>query len=153
MRRAGLRGDQRVAVIGGGSIGLCSVAAATQAGAEVALVARHDAQREAGAHLGAGEAEGSFDLVVDAAGTKASLEHALELCRPGGRLLLVATYWSGLELPGFALCMKEVNVIPASMYGRQGASRDVEVAAGILASRPEIGTALIRRAFAGAVCS
>ena len=147
MRRAGLRGNQRVAVIGGGSIGLCAVAAATHAGAQATLVARHDAQREAGARLGARDLEGRFDLVVDAAGTKSALASALELCRPGGKLLLLATYWSGLELPGFALCMKEVNVIPASMYGRDGGSRDVEVAAGILASRPEIALSLITHRF------
>jgi threonine dehydrogenase-like Zn-dependent dehydrogenase len=147
MRRAGLRGNQRVAVVGGGSIGLCAVAAATQAGAQVALVARHDAQREAGARLGAREAEGSFDLVVDAAGTTSALERAVELCRPGGKLLLVASYWSGLELPGFAVCMQEIDVVPASMYGRQGGRRDVEVAASILASRPEIAPALITHRF------
>lgn len=147
MRRAGLVSNQRVAVIGGGSIGLCAVAAATHAGAQVTLVARHDAQREAGARLGARELEGSFDLVVDAAGTKSALASALELCRPGGKLLLVATYWSGLELPGFALCMKEVNVVPASMYGRDGGARDVDVAAGILAARTEIASALITHRF------
>ena len=138
---------QRVAVIGGGSIGLCAVAVAIHAGAEVALVARHDAQHEAGARLGAEQASGSYDVVVDAAGTKSSLERALELCRPAGTLLLLATYWSGLELPGFALCMKEVNVVPASMYSRQGAARDVDVAAGILASRPEIPDTLISHRF------
>lgn len=147
MRRAGLRGDRRVAVIGGGSIGLCAIAAATQAGCDVALVARHDAQRAAGARLGAGEAEGHYDLVVDAAGTTAALARALELCRPGGALLLLATYWSGLELPGFAVCLKEVDVIPASLYGRAGAARDVEVAAGLLASRPELAPTLITHRF------
>jgi threonine dehydrogenase-like Zn-dependent dehydrogenase len=144
LRRAGFRGGQRVAVIGGGTIGLCAVAAATSAGAETALVARHDAQIEAGARLGAkAQTQGVYDLVVDAAGNRQALEQATTLCRPGGTLLLVATYWDGLELPGFALCMKEVNVVPASMYGREGAARDVDVAAGLLARRPEIADVLI----------
>jgi threonine dehydrogenase-like Zn-dependent dehydrogenase len=147
LRRARLRGGERVAVIGGGSIGLCSVLAARATGAHVDLVARHDAQRAAGARLGAGEASGTYDLVIDAAGTKSALEAALPLCRPGARLLLVATYWSGLELPGFALCMKEVDVIPASLYGREGASRDVDVAAAILARQPEAADVLITHRF------
>jgi threonine dehydrogenase-like Zn-dependent dehydrogenase len=147
MWRAGLRGDQRVAVVGAGSIGLCAVAAATTAGAEVGLVARHETQREAGRRLGAGEAQGGCDLVVDAAGTASALSRAVELCRPGGTLLLLATYWEGLELPGFALCMKEVNVVPASLYGRHGATRDFDVAAGILAARPEIAEILITHRF------
>jgi L-iditol 2-dehydrogenase len=148
LRRAKLRGDQRVAVIGGGSIGLCAVAAVTSAGAAVGLAARHDAQIEAGARLGAHTApEGEHDLVIDAAGTDSALEQAVALCRPGGTLLLLATYWSGLSLPGFALCMKEVTVIPASMYGRHGVARDVDVAAGVLATRPEIAQALITHRF------
>jgi len=147
LRRAGLRGGERVAVIGGGSIGLCAVVAARAAGAHVDLAARHDAQREAGARLGAGEPGGSYDLVIDAAGTKNALEQAGALCRPGARLLLLATYWSGLELPGFALCLKEVDVVPASMYGRSGAARDVDVAAATLARRPELASALIRHRF------
>ena len=147
LRRARVSGGARVAVIGGGSIGLCAVAVAARAGAEVALVARHDAQREAGARLGAAEPAGSYELVVDAAGTPSALALAVELCRPGGTLLLLATYWSGLELPGFAVCLKEVTVVPASMYGRAGASRDVEVAAAILAARPEIAAAIITHRF------
>ena len=147
LRRARLVGGERVAVIGGGSIGLCAVAAARAAGAHVDLVARHDAQRAAGARLGAGEPNGTYDLVIDAAGTKSALDAALPLCRPGARLLLVATYWGGLELPGFPLCLKEVDVIPASMYGREGASRDVDVAAAILARSPEIADTMITHRF------
>jgi threonine dehydrogenase-like Zn-dependent dehydrogenase len=147
LRRAGLRGDQRVAIVGGGSIGLCAVAGATSAGAEVGLVARHPAQIEAGERLGAHDAQGHYDLVVDAAGSREALAHALRLCRPGGTLALVATYWEGLELPGVELCMKEVSVVPASMYGRSGVARDVDVAAGTLASRPEIARCLITHRF------
>lgn len=147
MRRAGLRPDLRVAVVGGGSIGLCAVAVASHAGAEVALVARHDAQREAGARLGAGEASFGYDLVVDAAGTRSALSRAVELARPGGALLLLATYWEGLELPGLPLCLKEVDVIPASMYGRHGATRDVDVAAGVLAALPDLPATLVTHRF------
>jgi len=147
LRRARLRGGERVLVIGGGSIGLCAVAAARAAGARVDLVARHDAQREAGARLGAGAPEDGYDLVVDAAGTKSALEQAVALARPGARLLLVATYWGGLELPGFPLCLKEVDVVPASMYGRDGVARDVDVAAGVLAADPALAATLISHRF------
>jgi threonine dehydrogenase-like Zn-dependent dehydrogenase len=148
LRRAGLRGDQRVAVVGGGSIGLCALAAAAASGAEVALVARHEAQRAAGERLGGREPSGSYDLVIDAAGTKSALETAVSLCRSGATLLLLASYWDNvLTLPGLALCMKEVNVVPASMYGRSGSARDVDVAASILASRPELAASVITHRF------
>ena len=147
LRRAGLRGDQRVAVIGGGSMGLCAVAVAAASGAEVALAARHERQSEAGLRLGATALLGSYDIVVDAAGTKSALDQAVEACRPGGSLLLVGTYWDGFELSGIQLCMKEIDVVPASMYARHGVARDIDVAAGILASNPEIGDSLITHRF------
>ena len=147
LRRAGHRPDQRVAVIGGGSIGLCAVAAIASSGAEVGLSARHDAQREAGARLGAREVDGSYPLVVDAAGTPQALAQAVELCQPGGSLLLLGTYWEGFELPGLALCMKEVNVVPSAMYGRSKRERDIDVAARILGEHPEIASALITHRF------
>ncbi len=147
LRRAGVKGGERVAVVGGGTIGLTAVAAAAASGAHVALEARHDAQREAGARLGAGEVAGTYPLVVDAAGTKSALERCVELCRPGGAIVSVASYWEGMVLPGFSLCLKEVTLIPASLYARVGASRDVDVAASILAANPEIARTLITHRF------
>ena len=111
------------------------------------MAARHDAQREAAARLGASEIDGHYDLAIDASGTRSGLERALALCRPGGSLLLIGSYWDGFELSGLELCMKEINVIPASMYGRDGVARDVDVAASTLALHPEIGEAIITHRF------
>jgi threonine dehydrogenase-like Zn-dependent dehydrogenase len=148
LRRAGLRGGERVAVVGGGAIGLCAVAAARAAGAEVALEARHDTQRAAGERLGAGaRPAGAYDLVVDAAGTESSFAKAAELARAGGRVALVGSYWTPVSFPGFALCMKEIDVIPASMYGRAGAMRDIDAAAALLAATPELPRAVITHRF------
>jgi threonine dehydrogenase-like Zn-dependent dehydrogenase len=148
LRRAGLRGGEHVAVVGGGAIGLCAVAAARAAGTQVALEARHDAQRAAGERLGAAaKASGSYDLVVDAAGTDTSFARAAELARPGGRISLVGSYWTPVAFPGFALCMKEIDVIPASMYGRAGAMRDIDAAAALLAATPELPSAVITHRF------
>lgn len=148
LRRARRGGESRVAVIGGGTIGLCAVAVARAAGAEVGLVARHPQQVEAGARLGAREVDGSYDIAVDCAGSVTALERAVALCRPGGVLLLLASYWDGkLELPSFALTLKEVDVVPASLYARRGASRDVDVAAALLGREPEIPRAIVTHRF------
>jgi 2-desacetyl-2-hydroxyethyl bacteriochlorophyllide A dehydrogenase len=147
MRRARISPGKSVAVIGGGTIGLCAVAAARAGGARVALEARHDAQRRAGERLGAGPATGEYDLVVDSAGTTSALERAVELCRPGGAMLLLGTYWHGMEMPGVPLCMKEIRVIPSNMYSREGMVRDFDVAASILAAKPEIADAIITHRF------
>lgn len=147
LRRAGLRPDERVAVVGGGNIGLCAVAAARGSGAEVALVARHDAQRAAGERLGAVSMEGEYDLVVEAAGTESALEEAVRLAKPGGRVSIVGSYWNPVTLPGVQMSMKEVDLIPASLYGREGTARDIEVATALLAANPEIPRALITHRF------
>lgn len=146
-RLAGLRGGQRVAVVGAGNIGLCAVAVALAAGAEVGLVARYDAQAAAGERLGAKPAEGEYDIVVDAAGTPSALDRAAELCRPAGTMVLLAVYWEGLNLPAFLVPMKEIRVVPSSMYGRSGAARDIDVAAAMLAANPEIARAIITHRF------
>lgn len=149
VRRAHLTGGQRVGVIGGGSIGLASVVAAQAAGGLVDLAARHDRQREAGDRLRAGAlGDGGYDVVIDAAGTSASLAQAIDRCRPGGTVVMVATYWDGdLSVPSVTMTTKEVTLVPASMYGRVGPSRDIDVAAAMLAARPEIVDAIITHRF------
>lgn len=148
LRLAGLRGDQRVLVVGAGTIGLCAAAVARAAGASVDVAARHDHQREVANRLGCGEPEGSYDLVVDAAGSEGALDTAVGACKPGGTLSIIASYWEGrLSLPSFPLCLKEVRVMPSSLYGSEGAVRDIEVAATLLARRPEIAELLITHRF------
>jgi threonine dehydrogenase-like Zn-dependent dehydrogenase len=58
--------------------------------------------------------------VIDAAGTTESLQQCIHLAKPGARMILLATYWGGMQIPGFDLCMKEINVIPAAQYNRLG---------------------------------
>ncbi|MFP6656021.1 MAG: alcohol dehydrogenase catalytic domain-containing protein [Myxococcota bacterium] len=148
LRLAALKPGQRVAVIGGGTIGLCAVAAAVRCGGKVSLQARHDHQREVAVRLGAElEPEGAFDLVIDCAGTSTALAEAIRLCRPRGKLLLLGSYWEGMELPGFELCLKEVQIIPSSMYGMSAMVRDIDVAASLLAERPELPDLLITHRF------
>ena len=43
--------------------------------------------------------------------------------------------------------MKEIDVIPASMYGRAGAMRDIDAAAALLAATPELPRAVITHRF------
>lgn len=149
VRRAGIRGTDRVAVIGGGTIGQTASIAAAATGATVDVRARHDRQREVAIRLGAGEVTGDgYDVVIEAAGTASALAEAADLCRAGGTILGLGSYWDGtVEMPGFTFSSKELTFVPAQMYGRQGPSRDVDVAATLLAQRPEIADALITHRF------
>ena len=58
-RRGRIRPDERVAVVGGGSIGQAAVVAVQAVGATVALEARHDRQREAAERLAPGRSTAS----------------------------------------------------------------------------------------------
>ena len=147
MRRAGLRGDERVCVVGGGPIGLCAVAASVAAGCETALVARHPAQIAAGRRLGAVEPRGEYDVAAECAGTPSASAECCERLRPNGTLLLLAAFWDALTLPGIPVAAKELAIVTASMYGRLGASRDVDTAAALLAANPAIAECLITHRF------
>ena len=44
---------------------------------------------------------GDYDVVIEAGGTASALARAVELCRPGGRVVLLGTYWNGdVTCPG-----------------------------------------------------
>ena len=148
VRRGRISPADRVVVVGAGAIGLCAVAAVRAIGARVDLVARHDHQRVVGERLGADLTVGDgYDVVVDAVGTSTSLEQSIALARPGARLLMLGTFWGGVEINGLALCMKEIEMIPSMQYNRSGPSRDVDVAAAILAADPTIAANLITHRF------
>lgn len=140
----------KVAIVGGGTIGQCALAVARHAGAATTLIARHDSQREAALRLGAevpdaasNLPDSSFDIVVDAAGTPDALQLCARLAAPGAAMSLVSTYWTGLELPGVEICMKEIRLYPSIMYGRYDNTRDADHAAAVLAANPEIPKAII----------
>jgi threonine dehydrogenase-like Zn-dependent dehydrogenase len=148
VRRAGLTGGERAVVVGGGSIGLLTVAALAWAGHPVDLDARHPHQRAAGERLGAGAAHGLYDVVFDAAGTESGLARAVELAAPGGRVVLLGVYYGTLPISGTDILVKELTCIPAMAYGRHDGTRETVEAATMLAQRPEIADALITHRFA-----
>lgn len=148
VRLAGIGPRDAVAVIGGGTIGLCAVVAARAVGARVSLYARHDAQRAAGERLGAEAERQEYDVVIESAGTDSALESAVSMARPGGQLLLLAMYWDGMAMPAIPLCLKELRVVPSSMYARGGDQRDFDRAAALLATMPELPEILITHRFA-----
>jgi len=138
---------QRVLVIGGGSIGLCAVAAARRSGADADLIARHPQQVAAGEQLGAGrELADEYDIVFDAAGSQGALDEAFTRVRPGGTVVVLATYWSPVQV-GLAMTTKEVRFVASSGYGHHGDEREFAAAAGVLAATPELPGALVTHRF------
>jgi threonine dehydrogenase-like Zn-dependent dehydrogenase len=165
----GVGSGSRVAVVGGGAIGLLAVAGAAARGAStVALAARHDAQRAAGEKLGAvpvpDRAQSAYDVVVEAAGSPDAVAHAIELAAPGGVVVVLGTHMAPLTLPFIEAFVKEVNILPSMAYcgapeaGTGGADsalraggarqdRDMVEAAALLAREPHIAATVITHRF------
>lgn len=147
LRRAGARPMDRVIVVGAGAIGLCAVAAAVAIGCTVALAARHDHQKAAGARLGANEPHGEYDIAVDCAGGTSGIADACDWLRPNGKLLLLSASWEEIHLPGLVVAAKEPEIVGSTMYGMSGVVRDIDNAATLLGLNPAIAATIITHRF------
>jgi threonine dehydrogenase-like Zn-dependent dehydrogenase len=149
LRLANTGPGKRVAVVGGGALGLLAVAGARRMGVDdVALEARHTHQWEAGERLGAhAGTDGVYDVVVEAGGTPASLARSIELVGPGGTVVALGVHLGAVELDWTALFHREARVIPSLGYCRSEEGREMEQAAAMLADDPEIARALITHRF------
>jgi len=147
---SGIHGDappERTLGIGAGSIGLAVVAMARAHGAAIDLMARHPAQQAAGERLGAGFAlADSYDVVIDSAGSQSSLDEAIQRVRPGGTVVVPATWFDPVQL-GVALAMKEAHLVPSYLYAHHHGVREFQEAAELLAENSDIADAIVTHRF------
>ncbi len=164
LRLARLRAGDRVLVLGAGTIGLLSVAAAAAGGAgEVWVTARYPHQAEMAKRLGAsrvflgrdGELELDAaaqelppDIVVETVGgTADTLSLAVQSVRRGGVVVVLGVFSQQPALNPILLIVKEVRIIGSMTYGRTMARADFEIALGLLARQPEQFRSLITHRF------
>jgi 2-desacetyl-2-hydroxyethyl bacteriochlorophyllide A dehydrogenase len=152
----GVGPGSRVAVVGGGAIGLLAVAGAVARGASsVALGARHGAQRAAGEKLGAvplpDGARAAFDVVIEAAGNQDAVARSIELAAPGGVVVVLGTHMAPLTMPFIEAFVKEVTIVPSmaccGSASDGGAGGDMVEAAALLAREPHIASTVITHRF------
>jgi 2-desacetyl-2-hydroxyethyl bacteriochlorophyllide A dehydrogenase len=145
LRLAGTQPGMRVAVVGGGALGLLAVAGARRQGVDdVALEARHPHQVAAGERLGARTRTAAhYDVVVEAAGTEASLGRAIELVGPRGTVVVLGVHLGTVALEWMPLFHREARVVPSLGYCRHEGGREMDEVAAVLADDPEITRALI----------
>jgi threonine dehydrogenase-like Zn-dependent dehydrogenase len=137
LRLAGTGPGTRVAVVGAGALGLLAVA-----GARLLLVGM--AGERLGARIGG---DGVYDVVVEAAGTEASLAACGELVAPGGTIVVLGVHFGPVQLDWMPLFHKEARVIPSLGYCAHDAGREMEDAAAMLADDPDIARTLITHRF------
>ena len=146
--RGGVEPGMRVGVVGAGTIGLLSAAVAKHLGADVAIAARHDSQRQAAEALGVTvDASRDCDVVLEAAGTASGFDEAVARCRRGGNVVLVSTTWEPIAISFLRAQMREVTILPAFTYSRANGEREFDTAVAILAGHAEIAPTLITHRF------
>ena len=141
------RDSHRVAVIGGGTIGLCTVIAAKYIGCEVDIYAKYDHQIETAHELGAGELNGKYDRVVDCVGNDETLNVSSKTAKPGSWIIILGIPIKGINLPGMRVIMNEIKIFPSIMYSSTDGVKDFTIAAKVLAAQPEIGKKIITHRF------
>jgi threonine dehydrogenase-like Zn-dependent dehydrogenase len=125
---AKVESDQRVLVLGAGTIGLCAALVARDRAAEVAIVARHPHQRAAAEQIGVttldeGDAlawgkEHRPDVVVESVGgTADTVTDAVRVVGRGGRIVLLGTFDGPRPVDLQRLMMKEVGLLGSFCYG------------------------------------
>ena len=162
---AGLALGERVLVLGSGSIGLMAILAARAAGAsEVVATFRYPHQGEAALAVAAqralatdeagwrelsGEAQRRpFDVVVETVGGKAdTLVQAVNLVRPGGRVVVLGLFTQAASLNPLVLMLKEVRIVAGITYCRPGLHSDFRIALGIIAAAAEQARQVISHRF------
>jgi threonine dehydrogenase-like Zn-dependent dehydrogenase len=135
---AGAGPETTVAVVGDGAVGLCGVLAARRLGAErIVAMSRHPERQRLAREFGATDvvpergADGvakvvdllggvGADAVLEAVGTRQSMDQAIGAARPGGRVGYVGVPAGGAELPIRRLFDANVSVggglAPARAY-------------------------------------
>lgn len=99
VERAAVGEGDRVAILGAGPIGLMLCACVADAGGRAEVVGGRPERRELVPLFGGevGDGEGA-DVVIEAAGTEAAWQRAVELVRPGGTIVYFGGREAGAEL-------------------------------------------------------
>ena len=138
--RAVARGDARpgesAAVLGVGTLGLLAIQVLKARGLRVLAVGRTDRRGDLARALGAdgvatteggGAAEAArgfsgregVDLVIETAGTAVAVEQALELARPGGRVVLTGLPHEASRVDFFSVVQREIRIVGSMIYQQE----------------------------------
>lgn len=144
---------ESAAVVGAGTLGLLALQVLRARGARVLVVSRTARRLDLARRLGAAETRGladgpldaaarSFsgregvDLVVETAGTASAVTQALELVRPGGRVVLTGLPHESTPVRFFDVVRREVTLLGSMIYRGEFTEALRLVADGAVQTRP-----------------
>src|SRR5437899_5716287 len=131
--RAQVRSGETAAVVGAGTLGLLAVQVLRARGARVLVVSRSERRFALASELGAEATHTTgdvgfvdagrrfsgregVDLVVETAGSADAVTHALELVRPGGRVVLTGLPHEPTPVPFFSVVRREITITGSMIY-------------------------------------
>ena len=151
----------RVAVLGAGTIGLLSAAAARSAGAgSVHVTARHPQQAELARALGADETfvdidamhaaagDRAYDVVLETVGGHAdTIREAVRVADAGGTIVMIGVFDGETPLPALDFLSKELTLIGSNCYALDAQRSDFALATAMLCSMRARFAALLTHRF------
>ena len=151
----------RVAVLGAGTIGLLSVAAARSGGAgSIHVTARHPHQAELARALGANETFPDIDAMHAAAGDRAydvvletvgghahTIREAVRVADAGGIIVMVGVFDDETPLPALEFLGKELTLVGSNCYALDADRSDFALAASMLGSMQDQLAAILTHRF------
>jgi 2-desacetyl-2-hydroxyethyl bacteriochlorophyllide A dehydrogenase len=153
VERAGVRAGETAAVVGVGTLGLLALQVLRARAARVLCIGRSGRRfalaRELGAEAVHATSDGSLtgvaqgfsgregvDCVIETAGTPEAVTHALELVRPGGRIVLTGLPHAPTAVTFFSVVRREVTITGSMIYQDEFAEAMRLVAAGRVRTAP-----------------
>ena len=153
VNRAHPKAGEAAAVVGAGTLGLLALQVLKARGVRVLVVSRtrrrFDLARKLGAEDTWAVSDGALDAaarrfsgregvdcVVETAGTGDAVNHALELVRPGGRVVLTGLPHEPTPVAFFSVVRREVTIAGSMIYQDEFPEALALVAAGAVQARP-----------------
>ena len=151
----------RVAVLGGGTIGLLSVVAARAGGAgSIHVTARYPHQAELARALGADEAfadidamhsatgDRAYDVVIETVGGHAhTIREAVRVADAGGTIVMVGVFDDETPLPALDFLSKELILVGSNCYALDADRGDFALATALLLQRRDGLAAMLTHRF------
>jgi L-iditol 2-dehydrogenase len=158
--RTGADQNDTIAILGGGAIGLLSLAVAKTLGVKETFISvKYEHQAEVANKMGADHVvqiskqntkeeietatDGNgVDIVIDTVGSAQTFQEALDISRKRGSICLVGGYVGTQNVDLAPIVWKELQLTGSNCYGYSGMHRDFELAADIVA-REKIDPSLL----------
>jgi L-iditol 2-dehydrogenase len=127
LKRASITKGTSVAVIGCGTEGLLAIALLTHIGADITVLdvipPKMEKAKSFGKHIKAlhpaDTKDQVFDVVVEAAGVKASVEQAFQLVKPGGAMISLGITGEEISYPALRITRSEITIYGTIIYTKK----------------------------------